>query len=67
MPLEYRNYRDFPLRLSPHMVSEATLLAERQGITLDAFIVNAVDEKVARSMKRGADEGSTVSGAATES
>ena len=66
MPLEYRNYRDFPLRLSPHMRSEAAFLAEREGITLDAFIVAAVSEKVAREMERGGDVHSTGADTALE-
>jgi len=46
MALEYKNRRSFPLRLSPFMCEQAGILAQREGISLHAFIVFAVLEKL---------------------
>jgi len=48
------------------MRSEAAFLAEREGITLDAFIVAAISEKVVRELERGGGAPSTGTDTALE-
>lgn len=49
MPMEYKNLRSFPLRLSPFMQRQAEVLARRAGISLHHFIVLSVMEKLNRA------------------
>ncbi len=46
LAMEYKNRRSFPLRLPPSMRVQAGMLAERKGISLEQFIILAIDEKL---------------------
>ena len=48
MALEYKNRRSFPLRLPPTMRVQAGMLAGREGISLEQFIILAIDEKLSK-------------------
>lgn len=47
-PLEYQRQQSFPLRLPPSIWFQVKLLANREGVSLNQYISQAIGEKMTR-------------------